>query len=1532
MVKVKELDLPVSLDMEFIGKLTDNCFAQLEKVMRQDFKTRERELVWVGEGEQRRKVVRSETKQLVSGGADRAHELPDMLQFKCFGVIRVGIEGGDDKDEILSFDHRDRILRSWRHEELIVQQKYSRIERAVRNDSNPLELSIKLESASLSYTCQTPLDRDVLLDMLEKIIAGHIPDEASVVFPKCLRHGWAEKKGKLKWAKRYVFLTPYQLIAFRSPSSLVPLNVVDSIHLAEARKYDKTKAVFQLYSAQREFFFRCENDYDCGEWLKSIDSTQRTDKLKEKEKLELNRLRQDIHAPIIRESSSAPIVQRDQQSSKYLAALKLRAVKNNDGNLVLPELDKLPVYGTVYSCGRLTSSRAHVYPLMVEGLAADSIRWISSGPEHVSIVSDEFDVYTWGKGMYGRLGHGNEKDETLPKLCHALVGKGVVQTYCGGTHTAALTHDGLVYMWGAGSEGQLGLGSYRDHSSPMSVEFFNSISIKQVALGHAHSAVLTMAGHVYTWGSNDHGQLGHGGKTDANTPTLVDTLENDTVRYISSGFKHMLAITEDGRLFTWGMGVDGQLGRGHLSGQSKPMQVELLQNIPVLIGSCGKHHSAVVSEGGHVYVWGKPSLVGHDNSKQASWPTHLVTISKPALSVFCGYDHTVIITETCEMYSWGRGGNGRLGHGDEFDCPQPRLVEKFTALAGRRRLHSAHLGNEYTLTLVGCRNSALLPPRAPWSLPGLDEVVDYKVCFGDPNQNNATNNTTNAQMPSTADYDYMYGVRAGDGSGIGDFSGGLADEINSMGPLARPGGMGRHNIQRGGPGAVSGLGAFGVDGGMVAGVDMLGSGPFAQNRTKALDDLVGNTGIFNPLDPSITTISTSTLPVLPGGYAVGGGFVLDRYDAAGNMVMVGDDGNYYSMNGTQLSEDSVLFDSSGRLLDAADGFKSVLQHDRSMQPLVFGSDGVLYDSTGSPYGPSMPRFDSLGCPMVTGVGSDIAPSSSGMGGMGMGMGMGGPGSGMGMGMGMGDMDAPPDLNMGMPSMLPSALPPLVQIDVQGKPLGPGCVQPFDDQGRPILRHPDGYLVDVDGHMLEASDSRFSALGVQLDALNRPLPFGAVPMFDSDANPVLVGMDGNLFSMDGYHVSFDTPLFDAKGAALPESAVICAQSLAPILQACGAMQGLPTHLEVFNGLAPTNPHPGMNLPPSIPPGVGMISLGSDPFGRPLTVANDGNLYSVDGIPMRPLPNTLGVALLAGGSGAGGASPSSSAPASSLPLGMGAGMPGGLGMGGVSMSMGSVPSGMAGISMLSDLSAPATPRVVSQVMQIKNVNPLAGGYHIPAAYGAIKSRTAAPVALEELVTSMVTSSGAANANTNNNNNNNNANAPVELLVTSLTSTSAEAKAADELTERMRQCMIRPGVFQLNLRLENFPEALGFIEIDANATLAEVRSAISKEIPELPDFQFLYRSTPFSATQETIKIASQFLPDVQLRPTRTKPQDDMSQVTEKFRLALKGRKITTKVLRMIEEEEKAKQEQAKFDDVMSKIRAGQFLRKTNVRPKQP
>ncbi|CAG8688915.1 16472_t:CDS:2, partial [Funneliformis mosseae] len=183
-----------------------------------------------------------------------------------------------------------------------------------------------------------------------------------------------------------------------------------------------------------------------------------------------------------------------------------------------------------------------------------------------------------------------------------------VNVVCGENHCLALTKDGEVYSWGSGRFGQLGHGELTDSlEKPMVIEFFQGLRVKKISCGGWHSAVITDSDDLYTFGWNHFGRLGiffeESSTVNCAEPSLVEFFGEDNeelnVLKVACGSAHTVVITDDFRLWSCGWGKYGQLGLGadKLNDNYKfvPIDSTDLRDKKVLNCSCGRWNTFLIS-------------------------------------------------------------------------------------------------------------------------------------------------------------------------------------------------------------------------------------------------------------------------------------------------------------------------------------------------------------------------------------------------------------------------------------------------------------------------------------------------------------------------------------------------------------------------------------------------------------------------------------------------------------------------------------------------------------------------------------------------------------------------------------------------------------------------------------------------------------------------------------------------------------------------------------------------------------------------
>ncbi|XP_011686419.1 PREDICTED: uncharacterized protein LOC105449118 [Wasmannia auropunctata] len=230
-------------------------------------------------------------------------------------------------------------------------------------------------------------------------------------------------------------------------------------------------------------------------------------------------------------------------------------------------------------------------------------RSLSTGFSHVALVRNG-NIYTWGSSVQGCLGTGSSvlRYGAPHAVCFFKSMKiEVFSVSCGHCHTLAVTNNG-IYAWGASQFGQLGLGKVLQCSSPELITSLAQEIIVDAVAGQYHSVALTTDGRIFTWGWGVHGQLGHGNTDEKATPSLVKALLGVVVCCISAGYAHTLALSVDGVVYAFGCNVLGQLGTCDNVKSSTPTRVSLPDGIMLI--STGYFHNLAVSNTNKLFIWG----------------------------------------------------------------------------------------------------------------------------------------------------------------------------------------------------------------------------------------------------------------------------------------------------------------------------------------------------------------------------------------------------------------------------------------------------------------------------------------------------------------------------------------------------------------------------------------------------------------------------------------------------------------------------------------------------------------------------------------------------------------------------------------------------------------------------------------------------------------------------------------------------------------------------------------------------------------
>ncbi|KAH7649805.1 hypothetical protein FG379_002519 [Cryptosporidium bovis] len=428
------------------------------------------------------------------------------------------------------------------------------------------------------------------------------------------------------------------------------------------------------------------------------------------------------------------------------------------------------------------------YPLLsMQGLFQPLAKIVESNtvflnPVDLNIIKDVGDFYpsTWGRGFV----------TLCRRLCSAIFEIAptkqfpplkILQFSLGQRHTLVLLAERILSGQG---DDTIDLDSF-DHYDESSRNSKNGTNNGGALLGQTSGKLLNFEyrNHVYSWGVNDQGQLGlpildlvssdirepvkfidyeYRYVKSKNTGRLMRYLIRQIdytkrIRWVGCGSDYSMAITSDGKLFTWGDNTYGQCGHGHNYAYiPNPKIVESLKEEQVYMASAGVRHCGVVTQNGTVFMWGAGthlcledhrfrSLYGHledydTTSRNANFYEPFI-VELPAVEtsnnnitnngnnnaynyqnlktnknggvrhILCGNGFNIVCTN--HLFIWGRNDKGQIGMNTKGHILKPTMLqlptvdllkleysEELKKQVRRRSLHALISGNKIIISSI----------------------------------------------------------------------------------------------------------------------------------------------------------------------------------------------------------------------------------------------------------------------------------------------------------------------------------------------------------------------------------------------------------------------------------------------------------------------------------------------------------------------------------------------------------------------------------------------------------------------------------------------------------------------------------------------------------------------------------------------------------------------------------------------------------------------------------------------------------------
>ena len=368
-------------------------------------------------------------------------------------------------------------------------------------------------------------------------------------------------------------------------------------------------------------------------------------------------------------------------------------------------------------------------PHIIYKLKNKIIKHIYAGWEYNIIITKKGKVFSFGHNQCFQCGYPNIKGQESLKdpINISKNNKDIraISASCGNEHSLILSNEHIVYSFGSSEDGILGVNLYSNFNNETKNNYsdkkkLNSYKLNkidfgdytnkiiEISSGTVHNLALTYDGKIFSWGSSQGGQLGlslqelesypgfqNNYFIQSPIPVPISKSTDINIVKISCGEAHSLALTNEGKVYSWGFGSNGQLGLGFCedsfepgeglknSMRYNPEKIESLEEEKICDIKCGKTFSIFVNNKGELFACGvndlyqlgiqdnppKEHLFDKDEDTCYDFvnPTKVDYFLKMKVkNIACGEGHCLavindILSNTETIWSWGNNKFGQLG-------------------------------------------------------------------------------------------------------------------------------------------------------------------------------------------------------------------------------------------------------------------------------------------------------------------------------------------------------------------------------------------------------------------------------------------------------------------------------------------------------------------------------------------------------------------------------------------------------------------------------------------------------------------------------------------------------------------------------------------------------------------------------------------------------------------------------------------------------------------------------------------------------
>jgi len=334
-------------------------------------------------------------------------------------------------------------------------------------------------------------------------------------------------------------------------------------------------------------------------------------------------------------------------------------------------------------------------PVQLAGIT-DALQ-VAAEYDHTLLTTTSNTVRAWGSTIYGQLGI-EEINKNLPAAVYGFETTDVLDVSAGTSHTLLVrASDNTVWSAGLNTTNQLGDNTAIQRNTFVQVHGYNDVGyltdVTNVSASSAHSLALKNDGTVWAWGSGANGRLGDNTIITKDTPVQVvgtggtGTLQN--IIAITTGQDSSYALKNDGTVWAWGLGGNGQLGNNGTGNLASPVQVKALAgtqdltDVKAISSANGASHALALKNDGTVWAWGLNTYgqLGDGTITQRNSAVQVLNLTN-VIAISAGGYHSLALKNDGTVWAWGANGSYQLGDGMTTPRYQPYQVFGLTGITG----------------------------------------------------------------------------------------------------------------------------------------------------------------------------------------------------------------------------------------------------------------------------------------------------------------------------------------------------------------------------------------------------------------------------------------------------------------------------------------------------------------------------------------------------------------------------------------------------------------------------------------------------------------------------------------------------------------------------------------------------------------------------------------------------------------------------------------------------------------------------------